>query len=118
MPAATTDLKTRVHDLDAMSEEIWVSLAMQDRRLPFFNRFFSTLEILLHKLVIKYVNRMAGRQWVFDKNVAGAMVSVVDRLELMESSLADLQNRLRVLEERLSDPDQLRSMMEGKDREH
>ena len=111
---ALTDLHQRVRELDAMSEEIWASLAVQDRGLPFFNRFFFGVESLFHKLVIKYVNRMAGRQLVFNKNLTGTMASLVDRLERMESNQADLQNRLRALEERLA-PDQSRRTEEGKD---
>jgi hypothetical protein len=110
-----SDLQSRVRELESMSDQIWVSVGMQDRQPPRLIRFFSKAENLLHKLVVKYVNRMAGRQLGFNKSMAGTMVSVADRLARVEANQADLQNRLSALEERIADLDQSRKEMEGKD---
>jgi len=105
---ATTDLRARLRELDSMSQEIGVSLAVRDRQFPLLNRFFFGVEMLLHKLVVKYVNRMAGRQSVFNKSVTEVMADLVARLERIDANIVDIQKRMSELEKRMADPELLR----------
>lgn len=105
---ATTDLRARLRELDSMSQEIGVSLAVHDRQFPLLNRFFFGVEMLLHKLVVKYVNRMAGRQLVFDKSVTEVMADLVARLERIDANIVDIQKRMSELEKRMADLELLR----------
>ena len=105
---ATTDLRARLRELDSMSQEIGGSLAVRDRQFPLLNRFFFGVEMLLHKLVVKYVNRMAGRQSVFNKSVTEVMADLVARLERIDANIVDIQKRMSELEKRMADPELLR----------
>ena len=105
---ATTDLRARLRELDSMSQEIGGSLAVRDRQFPLLNRFFFGVEMLLHKLVVKYVNRMAGRQLVFDKSVTEVMADLVARLERIDANIVDIQKRMSELEKGMADLELLR----------
>jgi len=105
---ATTDLRARLRELDSMSQEIGGSLVVRDRQFPLLNRFFFGVEMLLHKLVVKYVNRMAGRQLVFDKSVTEVMADLVARLERIHADIVDIQKRMSELEKRMADLELLR----------
>ena len=105
---ATTDLRARLRELDSMSQEIGGSLVVRDRQFPLLNRFFFGVEMLLHKLVVKYVNRMAGRQLVFDKSVTEVMADLVARLERIDANIVDIQKRMSELEKGMADLELLR----------
>ena len=105
---ATTDLRARLRELDSMSQEIGGSLVVRDRQFPLLNRFFFGVETLLRKLVVKYVNRMAGRQLVFDKSVTEVMADLVARLERIDANIVDIQKRMSELEKGMADLELLR----------
>ncbi|CAG0995464.1 hypothetical protein ANRL3_03089 [Anaerolineae bacterium] len=103
--AETDDLHARVRELDAVARTLWVALAMRDRHLPILSGIFFRLEMLLHKLVVKYVNRLTGRQMTFDLETTQVLAALVARLELMQTQMADVQRRLSELEKRIPDSD-------------
>jgi hypothetical protein len=99
-----------LHQLRENADGILVSLAMRDRRFPIFNGILFRLEKLLHRLVIKYVNALAGRQVVFNQatgriltNATRALDEDATRLQTLEKQIAELQERLAVLEKSSSE---------------
>jgi hypothetical protein len=100
------DLYYDLHQLRANAEAIWVPSAMRDRHFPpFINSVLFRLENLFHRLALKYVNLLAGRQVVFNRATASVLASVVRaleqgdaRAEALEIQVAELQERLARLE--------------------
>lgn len=100
------DLYFDLHQLRENADGILVSLAMRDRQFPLFNSVLYRLEKLLHRLVIKYVNMMAGRQVVFNQaaarilhRIARALDEDDHRLQTLEKQVAELQQRIAQLED-------------------
>ena len=61
--------------------------------------------MLLHKLVVKYVNRLAGRQVLFDLETTEMLASLLARVEQLHSQVQMLEHRLDELNSRGADKD-------------
>ncbi|MBI4787804.1 MAG: hypothetical protein HY782_12230 [Chloroflexi bacterium] len=97
-----------LHQIRTNAESIWVSLAMRDRRIPVLNPLLYRIEKLLHRLALKYVNLLAGRQVVFNRATASVMSGMAHALEqndarakALEKDVSALQARLAKLEQTL-----------------
>ncbi|MBI5305253.1 MAG: hypothetical protein HY868_24190 [Chloroflexi bacterium] len=97
------DLSYDLRQLQTSADAILVSLAMRDRQIPFFNFVFYRLENLLHRLVVKYVNQMAGRQVVYNTAAANVISVLVQRLELAHTRAQKLENEVSALRERVAE---------------
>ena len=95
------DLDYDLRQLQANADAILVSLAMRDRRIPLLNSLFYRLEMLLHRLALKYVNQMAGRQVVFNTAAANVISVMAQRLEQSETRAQKLEQEVRALRERV-----------------
>lgn len=87
--------------LSLVSDDLLVQLAMRDRHLPLFNRVFFQIEILLHKLVVKYVNLSAGRQIIFNRATNQALISMACELERATARIEALETKLSETERRV-----------------
>ena len=96
------DLEYDLRQAQIGAEAVLVSLEMRDRHIPVFNSFFYRLEELLHRLALKYVNRMAGRQVVFNTAAANVIATVARRLEQHEAQTQKLEQEVRALRERVA----------------
>lgn len=87
--------------LHSSAEGMLVPLVMRKRGFPLFDSVLFSLENLLHKLVLKYLNRMAGRQIVFNLS-ASQMISDMTHRQAEDRRYTEaLEQRLMELEERL-----------------
>jgi phage shock protein A len=102
------DLEYDLRQAQIGADAILVSLEMRDRRIRMFNSFFYRLEELLHRLVLKYVNRMAGRQIVFNTATANVIATLVRRLEQYETQTQKLEQEVCALRERIADLERAR----------
>jgi hypothetical protein len=75
---------------------------MRDRRLPMLNFLFFRIENLLHRLVIKYVNMMAGRQIAFNRSTAHVLAGLTRLLEKRDTQIEALEVQVKDLGERLA----------------
>jgi hypothetical protein len=96
------DLYYELNLLCTNADAIGVSLAMRDRRLPFLNFLFFRIENLLHRLVVKYVNLMAGRQITLNRSTAHVLSGLTHALEERDARIDALEERVTELEDRLS----------------
>ncbi len=103
---AGVDYRARLRELDVIAQQLGVSPAVRDRQFPVLNRLFFKIEMLLHKLVVKYVNRIAGRQLVFNKGAIKVMSDLGTRLEQQDKSIAAMQTRMSDLERRVAELEQ------------
>jgi hypothetical protein len=95
------DLDYDLRQLQTNADAILISLAMRDRRIPLLNALFYRLEMLLHRLVLKYVNQMAGRQVVYNTAAANVISALARRLEQSETRAQKLEQEVRALRERV-----------------
>lgn len=101
-----TDLFYDLHQLHTSAEAIWVPSAMRDRHFPpVINSVLFQLENLFHRLALKYVNMLAGRQIVFNRAAVEVLTSVsrareqdAARLEALEKQVSELRERLAKFE--------------------
>jgi hypothetical protein len=100
----SADLSYDLHQLRENAESIWVSLDVRNRGLPLINWVAFPLEKLLHRLVVKYVNVLAGRQTAFNQmvvSVASDLAEMQDtsqvRIENLERTVAELREQLAAL---------------------
>lgn len=91
-----------LHQLRMNADALMVSLAMRDRHIPLFNALLFRIEKLLHRLVIKYVNVMAGRQIVFNRASVHLLTELTRALDEDGARIAELEKRLADLQERLA----------------
>jgi hypothetical protein len=91
--------------LQTNADGVIVSLAMRDRQIPLFNFLLFPLEKLLHRLALKYINMLAGRQAVINKTTAQVLGDLVGALEKdreeLEQEMAELHQRLTKIEDEL-----------------
>lgn len=97
----TPDLLYELRQLCMNADAIGVSVSMRDRHLPLFNPLFFRLEKLLHRLAVKYVNMLAGRQITLNRSTAHLLMAMTRaleerevRLEALEKEVAELRTRL------------------------
>lgn len=102
------DFNYDLRQLQTNADAILISLAMRDRRIPLFNALFYRLELLLHRLVLKYVNQMAGRQVVYNTAAANVISALARRLEQSETRAQKLEQETRALRERVDALEQSR----------
>ncbi len=101
----TADLLYDLQQLRECSESIWVSLDVRNRRLGLINPLAFRIEKLLHRLAVKYVNMLAGRQTAANRMVANLIDGLVQwhdrdqaRIEKLEEIVTELNERLNALE--------------------
>jgi hypothetical protein len=105
IPSGTlaTDLYYDLHQLRTTAESIWVPSAMRDRHFPpLINSALFRLENLLHRLALKYVNMLAGRQVVFNRAASSILTSTVRELEQTDARVETLDQQVSALRERLA----------------
>lgn len=95
------DLYYELQQLCTNADAIGVSVSVRDRRLPLLNPLALRIETLLHRLAVKYVNMLAGRQITLNRSsayiLAGLLRAVEERdvrLEALEKEVAELRARL------------------------
>lgn len=95
------DLLYELRQLCMNADAIGVSVSMRDRRLPLLNPVFFRLEKLLHRLAVKYVNMLAGRQIILNRSTAHVLSEVTRVLEEREARLQVLEKEVAELRQRL-----------------
>lgn len=96
------DLYYELHQACTTADAIGVSLAMRDRRFPVLNSLLFRVENLLHQLVVKYVNQLAGHQITFNRSTAQVLSGYARALEERETRLESLEQQVKELGEKLS----------------
>lgn len=98
-----TDLFYDLHQLRTSAEAIWVPSAMRDRHFPpLINSVLFRLENLFHRLTLKYVNMLAGRQIVFNRAAVEVLTSALRAQDQYEARLEALEKQVSELRERLA----------------
>jgi phage shock protein A len=103
------DLNYDLRQLQTNADAIPVSLAMRDRHIPLLNFLIYRLEMLLHRLVLKYVNMLAGRQVVFNTAASNVLSALAQRLEQSEARAQQLEKEVSALRERVAELEQTRN---------
>jgi hypothetical protein len=98
----SADLYYDLHQLRTNVDAPMVSLAMRDRQFAIFNALLFRIERLLHRLVIKYSNVMAGRQVVFNRASVHVITELARALEEDGARIAELEKQVTDLRERLA----------------
>jgi len=96
------DFASDMRLLETRADAILVSLAMRDRHLPIFNSLFYRFEVLLHRLALKYVNQLAGRQVLYNTAAANVIATLAQKLALSEARTKKLEDELRDLRARVT----------------
>lgn len=106
------DVYYDLRELQASSDDFWVALAMRDRHFPLLNPILYRIEELLHRLALKYVNMLAGRQVVVNRATTHVLSEVVrsfdesaKRSEGLEAQVTELRGRLEKIEKILKTSD-------------
>lgn len=97
----SADLLYELQQLCMNADAIGVSVSMRDRHLPLLNPLFFRLEKLLHRLAVKYVNMLAGRQIMLNRSMAHVLSAVARTLEEREVRLEELEKEVAELRHRL-----------------
>ncbi|MBM3128956.1 MAG: hypothetical protein FJ009_10105 [Chloroflexi bacterium] len=101
--ALSADLYYDLHQLRTTAESIWVPSAMRDRHFPpLLNALLFRTENLFHRLALKYVNMLAGRQVVFNRAATSIVTSVLRQLEQDDAHIETLEKQVKELRERLA----------------
>lgn len=99
----SADLYYDLHQLRTTAESIWVPSAMRDRHFPpLINSVLFRTENLFHRLALKYVNMLAGRQVVFNRAAASIVTSILRQLEQDDARIKALEKQIQELRERLA----------------
>ncbi len=99
----STDLYYDLHQLRTTAESIWVPSAMRDRHFPaVINSVLFRTENLFHRLALKYVNMLAGRQVVFNRAATSVVTSVLRQLEQDGARIEALEKQVKELREQLA----------------
>jgi hypothetical protein len=99
----STDLYYDLHQLRTTAESIWVPSAMRDRHFPpLINSVLFRLENLFHRLALKYVNMLAGRQVVFNRAAVGVLTGTLRALEQNQARVETLEKQVSELRECLA----------------
>lgn len=103
----SADLYYDLHQLRTTAESIWVPSAMRDRHFPpLINSVLFRTENLFHRLVLKYVNMLAGRQVVFNRAATSIVTNVLRQLEQDDARIEALEKQVKELRERLAKMEQ------------
>ena len=88
---------TLVHD------QISLSLNVVPSSMPIMGPFITLLRRKLHELVVYYVNQLAQKQIVFNRNILGAINGLVQEIErLSPSDLDAVRQDLEALRQQMS----------------
>jgi hypothetical protein len=102
------DVYYDLHQLRGSADNIWVTLSMRDRHFPLLNPILYRIEKLLHRLALKYVNLLAGRQVVVNRAATHLLSETVRAVDDMTSRVETLEKQVVELRERLAKIEQLR----------
>ncbi len=94
----SADLYYELNELRATAESLGASVAMRDRRIPILNPLLYRVESLLHRLVVKYVNMLAGRQVAFNRTSANALEEIARALEASNARIEELERRVEEIQ--------------------
>lgn len=97
-----SDLLYDLHQLRVSASAQGVGVAMRDRKVPLLNPVLYRVEHLLHRLVVKYVNMLAGRQISFNQTSVHALTELTRLLEEKDARVGDLELQVRELKEELA----------------
>ena len=103
-----TDFQYDLRELQISADGILVTVAMRDRQLPLLNSLFYRAEMLLHRLALKYVNQLAGRQVVFNTATANVLAVLARRVEQSQARAQQLDREVNVLRERIAELERTR----------
>jgi hypothetical protein len=95
------DLYYDLNELLATAESLGAAVAMRDRRIPILNPLLYRMEKLLHRLVVKYVNMLAGRQVAFNRTSAHALREIARALEASNAHIEELERRIEDIKFRI-----------------
>ncbi len=96
------DLYFELHQLCTKADAIGVTLAVRDRQLPLINPLFFRIEKLLHRLVVRYVNMLAGRQITINRSTAHLFSGLARAFEEQDARIEALEKQVAELRERLA----------------
>lgn len=107
----TEDVYDRMDTAAVLADATTVQPFLTQTRMPVIGAFWQRVRLAAHNLVVFYVNRHAGAQIAFNREVAGGLRKVVETLDegegpasalevaALRREVKDLQRRLARLEQ-------------------
>jgi hypothetical protein len=92
----------RLEEADAVMGAISVEPFLSPPHIPIVGGLWQRVRLAAHQLVVFYVNRLAGAQGTFNREIAGALTALVHDLDRggranPEADLATLRAEMRAL---------------------
>lgn len=94
------DLHYSLKQMQASYNRIEVGLSLTESRIPVIAPLVQRVRLALHRLVLYYTNRMAGRQSRFNEYTLKAMTDLIKEIR---DENEELRREISGLEERLED---------------
>ena len=92
----------RLTEADAIKDAIAVELSLAPSSLPLLGSLWQRARMAAHQLVVFYVNRLAGAQAAFNRELLAALIALVREVERseptrLEAEVAKLQAEVQAL---------------------
>lgn len=96
-PPDNLTLRSSLHEVRSRAEELWVSTAVRDQKLPLFNSLINRIKLAFHELVLIYINLLAGKQIAYNLSATQLLDELVQLAGQQEQRLRQLEAELETL---------------------
>ena len=93
-----------IYEARAHAANIRVPLSMAARNPSPMNRLLDRLRRGFHNLVVYYLSLLADRQITFNQAAVGTMASLLEKLEIAEDRIAELEQEVTAMRQQLTPP--------------
>lgn len=98
----SAEVYKRLTEADAIKDAIAVELSLVPSSLPLLGSLWQRVRMAAHQLVVFYVNRLAGAQAAFNRELLAALIALVRELErseptALEAEVAKLRAEVQAL---------------------
>jgi uncharacterized protein YlxW (UPF0749 family) len=98
----SAEVYERLTEADAIKDAIAVELSLAPSSLPLLGSLWQRARMAAHQLVVFYVNRLAGAQAAFNRELLAALIALVREVERseptrLEAEVAKLQAEVQAL---------------------
>ncbi len=99
----SAEVYERLTEADAIKDAIAVELSLAPSSLPLLGSLWQRARMAAHQLVVFYVNRLAGAQAAFNRELLAALIALVRDLErsepaALEAEVARLRAEIQALQ--------------------
>ncbi|MCS7220896.1 MAG: hypothetical protein RML36_14525 [Anaerolineae bacterium] len=99
----STEVYERLTEADAIKDAIAVELSLTPFSLPLLGGLWQKARMAAHRLVVFYVNRLAGSQAAFNREIVAGLIALVRDLErdepaALEAEVARLRTEVQALQ--------------------